>query len=130
MQVGSSSASLLSAGGIWAQVQQQQAQRTADQAEQRAQALQARAREAQTEADRAQEGARSLKVQSEQAQGEAVSARQGLEAMSALGEVEGNLDGLRSQIAKVLALPAGGEPLVPVVNTSGQQTGTLVSVTA
>ena len=51
MQVGSSSASLSSAGGIWAQVQQQQAQRTADQAEQRAQALQARAREAQTEAD-------------------------------------------------------------------------------
>lgn len=128
MQVGSSSASLPSSG-IWAQVQQQQAQRTADQAEQRAQALQARAREAQTEADRAQEGARSLKVQSEQAQGEAVSARQGLEAMSALGEVEGNLDGLRSQIAKVLALPAG-EPLAPVVNTSGQQTGTLVSVTA
>ena len=47
-------------GALWAQLQQQQAQRTAEQAEQRARSLQQQARSAQSDADRAQEKARSL----------------------------------------------------------------------
>lgn len=132
MQVASFSSSSSLGGGAWAQVQQQQAQRNADQAAQQARALQGRAREAQANADRAQESARSLRVQSNQAQSEAASAQQGLAALSSLGEVDVELSDLREQVAKVLspAVATPTEPLVPVVNVFGQETGTLVNVTA
>jgi len=121
--------------GIWAQVQQQQAQRNADQAEQQARALQSRARAAQSVADQAQENARSLKVQSGQAQGAAESARRGLAARESLGEVQTRINSLREQISAELA-PAPTEAVAattesaPVINVFGQATGTLVNVTA
>jgi hypothetical protein len=119
--------------GIWAQLQQQQAQRNADQAEQQARALQSQARQAQTVADRAQENARSLKVQSGQAQGEAENARRGLAAMESIGQVQTQISDLRGQISAELA-PAAAvtETTAPatVINVFGQATGTLVNVTA
>lgn len=140
MPVTSSSGSQSLGGGIWAQIQQQQAQRKADQATQQASALQAKAREAQTVADRAQETARSLKVQSTQAQGEAESARRGLAAMSSLGETQSKLSSLREQISAVItpqsatakstSTAATTEAVASVVNVYGQATGTLVNVTA
>ncbi|MBI2276464.1 MAG: hypothetical protein HYU74_03855 [Dechloromonas sp.] len=135
MAITSSSGVPSSSSGIWAQVQQQQAQRNAERAEQQARALQTRAREAQTVADRAEENARSLKVQSGQAQGEAESARRGLAAMESIGEVQTRISGLREQISVELAAPAetpvaGTTDAPAVINVFGQATGTLVDVTA
>lgn len=129
------SAGLQSSGsGIWGQIQQQQAQRNADQAEQQARALQARARQAQSVADQAQETARSLKVQSGQAQDSAESARRGLLAMKSRDDMLVQLDRRVSQAAAAAAPEpqvAVSEPAVqPVTNAFGQTTGTLVNVTA
>ncbi|KAB2922811.1 MAG: hypothetical protein F9K30_11785 [Dechloromonas sp.] len=120
-----------SGSGIWGQIQQQQAQRNADQAEQQARALQARARQAQSVADRAQENARSLKVESSQAQSDADNAQRGVAALRSLNGVQQDLSELRSQIAQVLENPlVAQQQAAPVINTSGQETGTLVNVTA
>src|SRR3990167_1473531 len=120
------------AGGsaLWAQVQQQQAQRSADQAEQRARALQDRASEAQSVAVRAQENARSLQVESRQAQGDASEARRGLAGLESLGAVQTQLSDLREQIGKVLEPDtATTDTLAPGVNAFGQETGAVVNVT-
>lgn len=135
MAITSSSGVQSPSSGIWAQIQQQQAQRNADQAEQQARALQSRAREAQTVADRAQENARSLKVQSGQAQGEAESARRGLAAMESIGEVQTRIGDLREQISSELApaetaVAGTTTDVAAVINVFGQATGTLVNVTA
>lgn len=143
--VSTSSAQGLSSG-VFAQIQQQQAQRNADQAERQARSLQAQAQGAQTVAARAQESARSLKVEAGQAKDDASSARQGLAALKSLGEVQTQLGGLRDQIKEVLSLETDSAPvstasstltgtaiptsLTPVVNIFGQPTGTLVNVTA
>lgn len=132
--------------GIFVQVQQQQAQRSADQAERQARSLQAQARDAQTVASRAQENARSLKVQANQAQGEASSARQGLVALKSGDELQTQLGGLHDQISAILkpetdssaisslgSAPASissASALVPVINSFGQSTGALVNVIA
>lgn len=132
----SASSGLQSPGsGIWGQIQQQQAQRNADQAEQQARALQARARQAQVVADQAQENASSLKVQSSQAQGTAENARRGLVAMKSRDDM---LVQLNQQVGQVADVVAKQSPAIqvetaapqPVTNTSGQTTGTLVNVTA
>jgi predicted exporter len=132
----SASSGLQSPGsGIWGQIQQQQAQRNADQAEQQARALQARARQAQVVADQAQENASSLKVQSSQAQGTAESARRGLVAMKSQDDM---LVQLNKQVGQVVDAVATQAPVAqveaaapqPVTNTFGQTTGTLVNVTA
>ena len=128
---------------FFGQIQQQQAQRNADQAEQQARSLQSQAQSAQSVAIRAQQNARSLKVQASQAQGDAASARQGLAAMKSLGEVQTQLGGLREQISAVLnpepdtgaaltniSTLASTTPAVPVINVFGQATGRLVNITA
>lgn len=134
MPVGSSSSAQAGGGVLWAQLQQQLASRNADQAEQRASALRARAREAQSVADQAQENARSLKTESDQAQGQASEARRGVVQMNALDKVQAQLSDLRGQIGKVLqsdfSQADAAATLVPVVNAFGQETGTLVNVTA
>lgn len=126
------SAGLQSPGaGLWGQIQQQQAQRNADQAEQQARSLQAKARQAQVVADAAQETARSLKVESSQARVDADSARRGVTALKSLNEVQSGLSELRGQIVQVLERPESSQQqAAPVINTSGQPTGTLVNVTA
>lgn len=134
MPLGSSSSAQAGGGVLWAQLQQQLASRSADQAEQRASALRARARAAQSVADQAQESARSLKSESDQAQGQASEARRGVVQMNSLGKVQTQLGDLREQIGKVLQTdispPATAVTPAPVVNAFGQETGTLVNVTA
>lgn len=132
----SASSGLQSPGsGIWGQIQQQQAQRNADQAEQQARALQDRARQAQVVADRAQENASALKVQSSQAQDTAESARRGVVAMKSRDDMLVQLD---QRVGKVAEALTGQSPVAqvgapapqPVTNAQGQTTGTLVNVTA
>jgi chromosome segregation ATPase len=135
MAVTSASGAQSAGSGLWAQLQLQQARRSADQAEQQASALQAQAQSAQSVANRAQENARSLQVQSRQAQGDASQARLNLATQNAVGEVQSQLGDLKTQISQVLqSEPLGATATTatpaPVVNTSGQQTGTLVNVTA
>ncbi len=130
MQLASSSGSSLVAGA-WAQAQQAQAERNAERAAQQARALQGQAREAQSNADRAQENARSLKTRSDQAQVEADSAQRGLAALSSIAEVDAGLSDLRAQLSKILSSDTTATPTAaPVVNSLGQETGTLVNVTA
>ena len=124
-------------GGLFAQIQQQQAQRNAEQAEAKARSLQVQARSAQIEADLAQEDARSIKVQSEQASADAGQARQGLVALKSIGETQSQLSDLREQLVSIKlgsdaasVSAAGSGALAPVVNAFGQPTGTLVNVTA
>jgi hypothetical protein len=130
MAVSSAASAQPASGGLWAQIQLQQAQQNADRAEQQAVALRAKAQSAQTVADRAQENARSLQVQSQQAQGDASQARLKLATQSSVGEVQSQLGDLRTQIADVLQSDILSAKVPPVVNTFGQQTGTLVNVTA
>jgi len=125
-------------GGLWVQIQLQQARQNADRAEQQAAALQAKAQSAQSVADRAQENARSLQVASRQAQGEAAQARQNLATRSSVGEGASRVGDSEAQIGKVLqsntvkagSITAISESSAPVLNAAGQQTGTLVNVTA
>ena len=128
-------------GAVWAQLQQQQAQRTADQAEQNARSLQIKAREAQNEASRAQENARTVKVQYSQAEDKAGSAKQNLASLESVGQLQEGLQTLRDQIASSTvagkssaAIPADTTnstvASAGVLNALGQQTGTLVNVTA
>lgn len=132
----SSTSSQSPGSGIWSQIQQQQAQRNADQAEQQARVLQVRAREAQSTADRAQENARSLKVESGQAQGEAESARRGLASLRSRDDMLTRLGGQVEKVAATLTQPTEvvqPSPVAvaqPVVNAYGQATGTTVNVTA
>lgn len=139
MAVASLSSGQSVGSSLWGQIQQQQAQRSADQAEQRAITLQQRAREAQSVADRAQENARLLKVESNQAQGEATQAKQGLAERAAVAKVQVRLSDLHEQISSMLkaesttnasAISATSASLAPVLNSLGQSTGTLVNVTA
>src|SRR5574343_933545 len=133
MAVASLSGSQAGGSALWGQIQQQQAQRNADQAEQRARGLAVSAREAQSVDDRAQENAWSLQVRSNQARGEASEARQDVSVLSSLGRVQAQLNDLSEQIDKVLTADstnAATATLAPVVNAFGQETGTLVNVTA
>lgn len=127
-----SSASGLSSSAL-GQIQQQQAQRNADRAEQQARSLRAQADAAQTQANQAQESARSLRSQSAQAQADASSARLGLAALKSARDVQTSLANLRTDIGAVLERPASQSQTSSagvVINTQGQATGTLISVTA
>lgn len=132
MPVASSSGTQAAGGALWAQIQQQQAQRTADQAEQRARALQGQAQAAQSEAGRAQETARALQVESKVAQSDAGEARRSVVALRAQSALQTQLSDVQGQIARVLDTTLSSTPNLAagVVNTSGQQTGTLIDVTA
>lgn len=121
--------------GLWAQLQQQQAQRTADQAQAKARSLQVLAREAETTAQQAQETARSFQVRASQADGEARNAALGLARLESSNQVRSGLNDLHQQVGSLLqetapgASQSGASPQ-SVVNAAGQTTGTLISVTA
>ncbi len=127
------SVSQSAAGGIWSQLQQQQAQRTAEQAETKARALKMQADQAAMVADQAAENARSTRLESRQAEGDVRDARMNLASLESLNEVRGQLGEMRKDLAPVstAASSAGASPAPqPVVNAQGQTTGVLLSVTA
>ena len=133
MAISSLSSTQSGSGVAVQQIQQQQAQRNADQAEQTARSLRVAAQSAQSAANRAQENARTIKVESGQADSRSNQARQGLVAMKSIAQVQSGFDTLRQQISSVLNSDfTDAAPLqtAPVINTSGQETGTLISVTA
>lgn len=131
----------------YSQLRVQQAQSNAVRAEHEARALQISARAAQTSADRAQEGARNLQIQADQAGDNASRARSGVIAMKSVAESLVDLGARAGRAAEFVrvrdAVPASNlsaaastvaAPLPvsknPVVNTEGQTTGALISVTA
>ena len=120
--------------GLWAQVQEQQAQRAADQAEQKARSLRTQASNAQAIAVRAQENARTLKIQSSQADNDANNALMGLAQSRSMSKVQSNLSDLHQQLTSVLATPAAStvstSTAQPVLNAEGQTTGAVISVKA
>lgn len=120
-----------SSSPMFGQLQQQQARRAADQAEQRARSLQNMAQAAQREADQAQGNARDLKIDSSQARNEANSAQRNVAASTAMGKVSTQLGELRQQISGALA-PQATQPSKPAAytNADGQATGTLINITA
>jgi len=123
----------LSSAQSFSSIAWQQAQRNADQAEQAARSLQSKAQAAQAQANRAQENARATRVDADQANSRAGQARQGLAAMKSMAQVQSGFSSLRQQISSVLGTDAAASTAVqptPVLNSSGQQTGALISVTA
>ena len=137
MAISSAFGAQSSSGVVWAQIQQQQAQRAADQAEQNARSLKLKAREAEVDASRAQEEARTANVESDKAQSKAGNARQNLASLESAGKLQEGLQAVRNRIAD--STLAGAESSTPsslassatgVTNAYGQQTGTLVDVTA
>lgn len=111
------------------QLKVQQAKQNADRAEMAARSLRAQADAAQSEADRAQENARSLYVRSDQAATAAGKARQSVAMIQSAGEMGVRLASTVSQAAE-RQTESQPVPTVPVVNTSGQVTGTVVNTTA
>jgi len=115
----------------------QQARQNAGRAEQVARSLQRQAADAQRDVDRAEASARSLAVQSEQAQNIAGRVRQGLAALRSVGEMQSRLSATVDQVSVQLGVvPVTNESAevtsapTPVINTSGQLTGTVVNTTA
>ena len=121
-------------GAAWGQMQLQQAQRNAEQAEVKARALASQARAAESEAARAQENARNLRVESTQANSQAAEAQRGVVEMKGWSLLSSQFSGLQSQIKEVLqnsSTPTTTTAAAtPVVNAYGQETGTVVNVTA
>ena len=126
------SGSLAFTSGVWSQMQQQAAERSANQAESKARALKSQADDAQAIANRQQENARSLRVQSQQAQGDAGSARQGLASLQSLEKTQTQLGQLHNDLNAALnpSSSTSTDAASPVVNTQGQVTGSVLSVTA
>lgn len=115
------------------QLQRQQAQRNADQAEQAARSLQAQARTAQSVANQAQENARSVSSEANQAGLRADQAQRGLASSKSISDLQSGFDSLRQQISAVLSTDLSTAKPVEssaVPNSSGQQTGTIINVTA
>jgi len=128
-----SSASSLSSG-LWAQLQQQQALRTAEQAEQSARVLQRKASVAQGEADRAVEKARSLKVESQQAQGSAQEARRSLSELDGLSQLQQQYTALQSRLEPTSRTASSTAPAVASNSTStptdgSASLGTVIDIT-
>lgn len=111
---------------LWSQLQQQQAMRNAERAEQNARSLRSQAAAAESAAEAAKQSADVLKGKSTRAEGDARLARSNVVALGSLRTVQAQQSDLRSQIAD--ALTSG--PLASVPNIYGEQTGTLLNVTA
>jgi hypothetical protein len=113
------------------QLRLQQVRRSAEQAEQTAQILQAQAAGARREANQADERARSLEVESSQAQSKAAQARQGVAMLQSTGQNEARL----ARVSTNMVVQQSGQQATtsgktPVVNTQGQVTGRVVNTTA
>lgn len=118
--------------GALAQMQQFEAQRTAQQAEARAKSLSAQANKAQSEADRAQRRANTLRVESKQSDQVAGEARRSLAARSSAAQMVDQLGQWADQVSASLQEESSSSSATTtaVVNAYGQTTGVLVDVTA
>lgn len=123
-----SSATSIASSALYARMQQQQAQRTADAAEQNARVLQQKAREAETEAVRAQDRAREVKGEYSQAAQGADSARQTLAAMKSVDHMKYGLSQGLDKVVQGLAAASGNDsqPSAPAASalTSSLSSGT------
>lgn len=119
-------------GGVWAQLQQQQAQRTAEQAETRARQLKAAADDAQNSAEHAREKARVKRVDSDKAQTDASEAKSNLANLKSVSELQTQMTDLRQGIKTALGNDnwASSAAVSPVINAYGQTTGSLINETA
>lgn len=128
--VSSSSGSTALQYGL-SQLRLQQVKRSADQAEQTAQALQAQAAAARRNADQANEKARSLEIESSNAQSNAFRAQQGVAMLQSTGQNEARL----ARVSSNMVVQQSGQQATtggatPVVNAQGQVTGQVVNTTA
>ena len=113
----------------------QDAKRSAEQAQFRAQDLQNQAADEQRVADNAQEKARSLRVEANQAQADVGRASQGLQALQSLSQMSSRLDQIYTQVAQKQhdSLPTSSAQAPqqgPTVNSQGQVTGRIINTTA
>jgi hypothetical protein len=113
------------------QILVQQAKQNAERAEQTARSLRAQADAAQNKAHRAQENARSVSVyfRSNQAETAAGQARQGGAMIRSTIAMRESLAGTTGQVTERQNEPRPATAM-PVVNTFGQITGTVVNITA
>ena len=136
MAIGSATSSSSVSQSIVQQLRLQEARRAADEAQFKAQALQAQANDAQQTADREQERARSLRVDASQAQAQAGQASQGLKAIQSLSQLTTSLSNVYTEVAKAQQeIPAQTntqpqQSTQSVVNAQGQTIGKVVNVTA
>lgn len=130
----SSSSSASIGQSVLSQLQLQQAQRNAERADANARSLQAQAREAQRVAVEAQSTARTISSQADQAQSDASQARLSLSVIRNGSQVQSDLTSAVGNVTETLkvATPVAvtPSPALPVVNTQGQLTGTVVNTTA
>jgi len=111
------------------QILAQQAKQNAERAEQTARSLRAQADAAQNKAHRAQENARSVYFRSNQAETAAGQARQGGAMIRSTIAMRESLAGTTGQVTERQNEPRPATAM-PVVNTFGQITGTVVNITA
>jgi len=116
------------------QLKLQQARQNADRAEQQARSLQIQATDAQRDADRAEENARDLSVRSSRAQSEAGRARQGLAMIRLVNDMKSDLSVVLTRAGSAVNEVENGSSqpaeTTPIINTSGQLTGTVVNTVA
>lgn len=128
------------------QLRVQQAKQNAERAESAARSLRSQADAAQREASQAQENARSLNMRSDQAQSVASQAHQGMAAMRSQTDMQVRLSNTVDQVVERASVSVADANATnsnesassvaeqhtsqPVVNTSGQLTGTVVNTTA
>lgn len=111
----------------WQQFKLSQAERSADQAEQRAQSLRAQADAAQRRAVRAQENASSLQAEAGQAQANAGQAQRGVASLKSAEDAGARLGAVYDRLAQVKAPPVEVVDAAAVVNSQGEITGQVVS---
>lgn len=120
-----SSVTQFASQGAWQEIQRQMAQRTADQAEQTARALKAKADGAAQDAAQAQEKARDLDTRYGQARSYADLARSNLTQFDQMSALSDSLaKGIAALDQAVTSTP------VPTVNSEGQTVGQVISEVA
>jgi hypothetical protein len=121
----------ITSGGnaLWQQSTSQQAQRTATQASQAAQSLQAQARDARAVADRAQDEARSLELKAGQAQAAATQASLNIQTAASFLTMQTSSSDIYTVLPKAVSLD--GQAGAQVSSSSAASvTGGLVNTTA
>lgn len=117
--------------GLWQQIQSQQAQRAAEQAEQVARVLQTQASEARTEAERARDNARSLEIKAGQAQTQAVHARMNVQAAKSFGNMQTQQADVYSRLPEMVTRSSlSVQTTTPVAPASAEAVGTVINTTA